>query len=73
MAVWELIRDAMAAEHGEGREWLVANEIVRAVQSGTPGTNRRTITLQVKSHCINDRTKGQLPNTVISEKPFVRD
>ena len=70
MAVWELIRDAMAAAHSRGQDWLATNDIVRAVQGATPGTNRGTIAAEVKAHCINDPSKKHYPGLQYLRNPL---
>lgn len=70
MAVWELIRDAMAQVHQSGQEWLSTNDIVGAVWAVAPGTNRGTIAAEVKAHCINDPSKKHFPGLQYLPNPL---
>lgn len=61
MAVWEVTRDAVAAAHARGIEWLTAGEVTREVLVMAPGTNKGSVNADLRFHCINDPSKKHSP------------
>jgi Endonuclease NucS len=61
----------MVVAHERGQEWLAINEVVRAVQTANPATNRGSISADLKFHCINDPSKKHSPGLQYLKNPLV--